>query len=220
MWFRTLLLALLFVATGFAARAEEYIKSYRTAIEIARTGKIKVTETIEIVSEGKEFKHGIFRDFPMGYMTPGGMEPVLLEILEVTRDGAPEGHHPGVILGGRRVYIGKKDELLPVGEHTYRITYRIDNQIHPAGENDMFAWDVTGTWPFRIEHAEAKVSLPAGTKVLGTQQHAGTPEMSYDNATVTVEGSTLVFSSVLPLQRGGSLQFKILIPKNSIERPH
>lgn len=220
MRFRTLLLALLLAATGVAARAEEYIKSFRTDIEIARTGKLEVTETITIVSEGKAFKHGIVRDFPMGHMTPDGMQPVKLEIIDVMRDGEPEGHHPGFIAGGRRVYIGREDALLPNGEHAYRIAYRLDNQIRPAGENDMFAWNVTGNWPFRIEHAEAKVSLPAGTKVLGTPQHAGTPEMSYDNATVTVEGSTLVFSSVLPLQLGGSLQFKILIPKNSIERPY
>ena len=220
MWFRTLLLSLLFVATGFAARAEEYVKSFRSDIEIARTGKLMVTETITIVSEGKEFKHGIFRDFPMGYMTIQGMTPVMLDIVEVTRDGVRESHHPGVLAGGRRVYFGKKDVLLPDGEHTYRITYLTDNRIRPAGENDMLPWDVTGTWPFRIDHAEARVRLPNGTKVLSTQATAGTPEMSYDNASVTVEGRALVFSSVLPVQPRGSLQFRILIPKDFIERPH
>lgn len=220
MWFRTLLIALLFVATGFAARAEEYIKSFRTGIEIARTGKVKVTETIEIVSEGKEFRHGIFRDFPMGYMTSDGMQPIQLEILDVTRDGVPEEHNRDFVAGGTRVYIGKGNELLADGEHIYRFTYHIDNQVRPAGENDLFAWDVTGRWPFRIEHAEAIVTLPNGTKVLGTQQNASAPGTSYDNARVTVEGSKLVFGSVLPVQPGGSLQFKILFPKNSIERPH
>jgi hypothetical protein len=220
MSFRTLLLAILLAATSLAACAEEYVKSFRSDIEIARTGKLMVTETITIVSEGKEFKHGIFRDFPMGYMALEGMKPVMLDIIEVTRDGAPESHHPGFLAGGRRVYFGNKEVLLPDGEHTYRITYRTDNRIRPAGDNDMLPWNVTGTWPFRIEHAEARVRLPDGTKVLSTQATAGTPEMSYDNASVTAEGSTLVFSSVLPVQPTGALQFKILIPKDSIERPH
>ena len=220
MWLRTLLLAFMLAATGFAARGEEYVKAFQSDIQVARTGKITVTETITIVSEGKEFKHGIFRDFPMGYMSPDGMQPVMLDIIEVTRDGAAEGHHPGFLAGGRRIYFGEKDVLLPDGEHTYRITYRTDNRIHPAGENDLLAWNVTGTWPFRIEHAEARVSLPNGTKVLGTQATAGTPEMSYDNASVTVAGRALVFSSVLPVQPRGSLQFRILIPKDFIERPH
>jgi hypothetical protein len=220
MWLRTLLVAILLAATGLAARAEEYVKSFRSDIEIAPTGKLTVIETITIVSEGKEFKHGIFRDFPMGYMTSDGMTPVTLDIIEVTRDGVRESHHPGFLAGGRRVYFGKKDVLLPDGEHTYRITYRTDNRTRPAGENDMLPWNVTGTWPLRIEHAEARVKLPNGTKVLSTQATAGTPEMSYDNASVTVEGSTLVFRSVLPVQPRGSLQFTILIPKDFIERPH
>jgi hypothetical protein len=220
MVFRALLLAILLAATGLAARAEEYIKSFKSDIELARSDAIKVTETITIVSEGREFKHGIFRDFSMGYMTPEGMRPVLLDIIEVTRDGLRESHHPGFLAGGRRIYIGKQDVLLPDGEHTYRITYRTDNRVHPDGDNDLFAWNVTGTWPFRIEHAEARVRLPNGTRVLGTQATAGIPEMSYDNAGVTVDGSALVFSSVLPVQPRGSLQFRIHIPKDFIERPH
>jgi hypothetical protein len=220
MWLRALLFAVLVAVSGVTARAEEYIKSFRTEIEIARSGQVNVTETIAIVSEGKEFKYGILRNFPLGYMTSDGLQPAQLEILGVTRDGAPEEHNRDLMGDGTRVYIGTRDRLLADGEHIYRITYHIDNQIRPAGENDMFAWDVTGRWPFRIEHAEAIVTLPNGTKVLGTQQNAGTPGTSHDNARVTVEGSKLVFGSVLPVQPGGALQFTILFPKNSIARPH
>lgn len=220
MWLRAILVTLMLAAAAFGARAEEYIKSFRADIEVARTGKLKITETISINAEGKEFKHGIFRDFPMGHMTSGGMQPVGFELIEVKRDGKAEEYHPGFVTGDRRIYIGKKDALLPRGEHIYQIVYRLENQIWPVGDNDMFAWNVTGKWPFRIEHAEARVKLPNGTKVLGTQQTAGTPEMSFDNAKVTVDGETLVFSAIQPVPPRGALQFKILIPKDFIERPH
>ena len=122
--------------------------------------------------------------------------------------------------GGTRVYIGKKDVLLQPGEHVYRWTYRIDNQIWEDGDRDVFPWDVTGQWAdFVIEKASASVKLPSGVKVLGTFAKAGVPEMSFINTTTTVDGAKLVFSSILPIQQGGTMQFQIYIPRNSIERP-
>ena len=106
-------------------------------------------------------------------------------------------------------------ESTPTGSPIARIT----GSTRKA-RTTLLAWNVTGTWPLRIERAEARVSLPNGTKVLSTHATAGTPEMSYDNVSVTVEGRALVFSSVLPVQPRGSLQFRILIPKDFIERPH
>lgn len=220
MWLRTILLALLLAATGPAARAEEYLKSFRTDITIARNGTLEVTESIVMVSKAKVFRHGIQREIPMGPGALDNLPGVHFEITGVTRDGMPEAYHSSIVAGRQRIYIGKKDVLLPAGEHIYRLTYHIDNQIQSAGKYDVFSWHATGKATFRIERAEARVRLPNSTKVLATVQRADTPEMSSNNATLTVEGGTLVFRSVDPLQPGAALQLKIIIPKNSIDRPH
>lgn len=220
MWLRFALVVLFGFLAALPATAKERVKSFHADIEVARTGKVLVTETITIVSEGKKFQHGIYRDIPLFHRTADDMTPVGFEVLKVERDGEPENNIRGFAAGGTRVYLGKSDFLLPPGEHVYRWTYRIDNQIREDVDRDMFVWNVTGRWDFVIEKASASVKLPAGTKVLGTFQTAGIPEMSYDNVIVTVDGAKLVFSSVIPIQQGGFMQFRIYIPKNSIERLH
>lgn len=219
MWLRLALVVFLGLIASLPATAKERIKSVHTDIEIARTGEVLVTETIVIVSEGKVFKHGIYRDIPLVDRTGGGMKPAAFAVLEVERDGATANHFLGFMAGGTRVYLGKSDELLPPGEHVYRWSYRTDNRIRDAGANDMFAWNVTGRSNLAIEAASAALKLPDGTSVLGTQQRAGIPEMSFENVIVTVDGANLVFNALIPIQPGGSMSFKVLIPKNSIERP-
>jgi len=200
-------------------RAEEIVRSFRAEIVVARTGEVQVTETIDIVSEGKQFRRGIYRDIPLSTMTEGGMAPIVLKVLTVERDGAPEGYLRSFQAGGNRVYFGREDALLPPGAHSYRWTYEIDNQISPTGTDDMFAWNVTGRWEFTIENASATVKLPNGVKILATQQHAGTPDTPEDNATMTTQGGALTFAAARALQPGEQLQFKIKIPRNAIERP-
>lgn len=220
MLLRFALVVFLGLLAALPAAAKELVKSFHADIEVARSGKVLVTETITIVSEGRKFRHGIYRDIPLLRPTGKYMTPVAFEVLSVERDGEPENNIRGFMAGGTRVYLGKQDFLLPPGEHVYRWTYRIDNQIRENGDRDMFAWNLTGQWDFLIEKASASVKLPSGIKVLGTFQKAGIPEMSFTNAIVTVDGAKLVFSSVNPIQQGGSMQFEIYIPKNSIERPH
>ncbi|MDB5552669.1 MAG: hypothetical protein JWL86_2653 [Rhizobium sp.] len=214
-----LALALLFTFLALPLRAAEIVRSFQAEIEVARTGKVLVTETIDIVSEGRQFRRGIYRDIPLSYMTEGGMAPVVLKVLKVERDGAPEGHLRSFQAGGNRVYFGSEDVALPPGKHSYRWTYEIDHQISPAGTDDMFAWNVTGRWDFTIEKASATVKLPNGVKILATEQHAGTPDTPGDNVTMTTHGGALTFTAIRALEPDEQLQFKIKIPRDAIEHP-
>ena len=219
MQLRLALVLLLTLLAALPLRAEEIVRSFHAEIEVARTGKVLVTETIDIVSEGKQFRRGIYRDVPLSTMTEGGMAPVVLKVLKVERDGKPEGYLRSFQAGGNRVYFGREDALLPPGEHSYRWTYEIDNQISAAGTDDMFAWNVTGRWDFTIENASATVKLPNGVKILATEQHAGTPDTPDDDVSMTTQGGALTFTAARSLQPGEQLQFKIKIPREAIERP-
>lgn len=215
-------LALALLITLLAAlplRAEEIVASFHAEIVVARTGKVLVTETIDIVSEGKQFRRGIYRDIPLSTMTEGGMAPIVLKVLKVERDGAPEGYLRSFQAGGNRVYFGREDALLPPGKHSYRWTYEIEHQIRPDGADDMFAWNVTGVWGFGIERASATVKLPNGVKILATEQQAGTPDTPDYNVQLTTRGGALTFTASRALEPGEQLQFKIKIPRDAIDRP-
>lgn len=200
-------------------KAEELVRSMHADIEVARTGTMMVTETIAIVSTGERFKHGIYRDIPLGFVNPEGMGPVALDIVKVERDGKPEKHMRTPIDLEARIYVGEKGVLLPPGDHVYRLTYKMENMVRPAGAEEMFGWAVTGRWDFRIESASATVRLPDGVKILATMQHAGMPDTTDDNVRVEPGNGTLTFSTRHGLAPGEELSFKILIPRNTIERP-
>jgi hypothetical protein len=215
-----LALALLFaVLVASPLHATEVVRSFHAEIEVERTGKVLVTETIDIVSEGKQIRRGIYRDVPLSTMTEGGMAPIVLKVIKVERDGAPEGYLRSFQAGGNRVYFGKEDTLLPPGKHSYRWTYEIEHQISPDGADDVFAWNVTGVWGFGIETASATVKLPNGVKILATEQQAGTPDTPDYNVHLTTRGGTLTFTASRALEPGEQLQFKIKIPRDAIERP-
>jgi hypothetical protein len=149
MWFRTLLLVLLIVSNGFAARAEEYVKSFTADIEIARTGVVRVSEAIPIVAEGNRFKRGIYRDIALAPIFATDPRSSF-EIESVTRDGRSEPYRVEDRRGDKRIWVGSSDVMLSPGIHDYVIAYITDNRLRAAGANDMFATRVTGTWDFRI----------------------------------------------------------------------
>ena len=47
-----------------SARQSERIISYYSDIQVAADASLHVTETIRVQAEGREIRHGIFRDFP------------------------------------------------------------------------------------------------------------------------------------------------------------
>ena len=88
-------LAVLFAAAftflSASAFADERITNYASEISVAQTGALTVTETISVISEGDEIRHGIFRDFPTIYEAEDGRRiQVVVDGLSATRDGHAE----------------------------------------------------------------------------------------------------------------------------------
>jgi hypothetical protein len=91
------------------------------------------SETIRVICENLEIKHGIYRDFPTVYRTGRGLPTVIgFKVLEVLRDGAPEPFHVTEQDNGKRVYVGQKDVFIQPGVYTYTLTY--EPKGLPVGE--------------------------------------------------------------------------------------
>ncbi len=73
-----------------SARADERITDYASDIRVSETGALTVTETISVISEGEEIRHGIFRVIPTVYTSRLGRKVhVGFDALSATRDGHP-----------------------------------------------------------------------------------------------------------------------------------
>ena len=156
------LLSLLLLCLPLLASADERILRFHSDIRVFDDGMIEVTETIRVRSEGQHIRRGIYRDFPVDYEDRLGNDyHITLEPLAVLRDDAPESYH--TVRSGRdvRIYFGRRDYFLPVGEYTYTFRYRVNRMLGYFEQHDELYWNVTGhRWAFPIDKASATVYLP------------------------------------------------------------
>jgi hypothetical protein len=154
---------LLGLATGAAAQADaERITSFHSDVVIRADGTLQVTETIEVQAHGREIRRGILRDFPTDYRDRAGNRvTVPFDVLDVTRNGAPERFATERLSNGVRVRIGNPDVLLTPGAHRYQIRYRTARQLGFFDGHDELYWNATGNgWTFPIDRATAEITLP------------------------------------------------------------
>jgi len=156
---------MLLVVTALAApalAAQERILDYHSDVTVHQDGSLTVTETIKVRAERNKIKRGIYRDFPTLYRGSHFTRHwVPFEVVEVKRDGKPDGWHTKGLTNGTRVYMGREGHFLKPGEYTYTMTYKTDRQVGFFEDHDELYWNVTGNdWEFSIEKASATVHLP------------------------------------------------------------
>ena len=71
--------------------AAEVISSFDSDVRLAKDGELTVTETVRVQAEGRDIRHGIYRDFPLTFKDAGGViREVDFSLISVERDGRPE----------------------------------------------------------------------------------------------------------------------------------
>jgi len=172
------------------ASAMEVIESFHADIDVSKSGRMTVTETIGVMSEGNRIRRGIYRDFPLTFVgDDGAMHRVDFDIVRIERDGNIEDYKTEAIDNGIRIYIGKEDVILPSGRHTFRIVYETGRQIRYFAKHDELFWNVTGNgWEFPIYIASATVKLPEGVKPEATVFYTGPFGATEKNARACMTG--------------------------------
>ena len=205
-----------------AARAEERVRSFDSAVQVARDGHLDVTETIQVASEGLEIRRGIQRDFPTSYRDRLGQRThVGFQVVSVTRDGTAEPFQLIGLSNGLRVRIGRAEVLLPPGDHRYVIRYRTDRQLRFDKDFDELYWNVTGNgWTFPIDAASVRITLPAPVRFGQRAVYTGPAGATGKAATVTAEGPGMIsFATTAPLRRQEGLTVAAAFPKGVVTAP-
>jgi hypothetical protein len=213
--------AALAAAAPGAAQARERIAFFLSDVVIDREGTLHVTETIRLVSEGREIKRGILRDFPTRYERDGRTVRVGFDVESVSRNGAPEEWSTEGIEGGRRIRIGSADRLLDPGVHTYTIRYRTTRQLGFFPDYDELYWNGTGTgWTFPIDLAAVRVRLPEAVPFGARAFYTGAQGATLRNAEVAEESpGDILIRTTRPLGAREGLTIAVAFPKGVVAEP-
>ena len=149
------------------ALAQEAIEDFAVSLQVEADGNLLVTERITVRAEGQDIRRGIYRDLPVSYALPMGLEqssPITL--LGVTRDGRPESVRRERNGAWVRFYLGSPNILLEPGRYRYELRYRVERALLHHADTDELYWNVTGNgWVFPIRQASVEVRLPSGAHI-------------------------------------------------------
>ncbi len=149
-----------FLLNGGSAKADvqdftftNFDASYRLTREDPQ-GRLYVTEEMTVVFTDQN--RGILRTLPKTYKG----NDLNIKVISVNRDDEVEKFNLESDSGNLVIRIGDKDVFI-TGEHTYDITYRVDNVISFYDEFDELYWDVNGDqWLQTFENVTAKITPP------------------------------------------------------------
>ncbi|HEY6626528.1 MAG TPA: DUF2207 domain-containing protein [Ignavibacteriaceae bacterium] len=227
---RTFSLLFLFILISwgnFSLAQYEHIErviSFDSEITINEDASMIVIEKIKVYAAGQKIQRGIYRDFPTEYKDDyGNHVNIQFDVLEVSRDGNSEEYHTEDLSNGIRVYFGKSDYFLPVGEYTYSIKYKTNRQIGYFEKFDELYWNVTGNgWDFLIEKVTATINLPAPVSGDDLKLYAYTGYSGFKGSDYTYEvisSDRVVFASTNMLNPNEGLTISIQWPKGLVYEP-
>lgn len=168
----------------------ERIAAYDVAVEVARSGRLHVVETIDY--EFTSPRHGILRKIPDRFRHDATYDRHY-PISNVRVTGSP-----GTPLrtklerdGGYRVIrVGDPDRTI-TGRHRYVITYDVDGALNRFEGHDELYWNVIGSeWLVPIERATSRITAEAAFTAsncfagpVGSALPCGTKRLSGTDAT-------------------------------------
>lgn len=160
----------LFYSTGGVddgSYEETRITRYQARFDVADDGDLDVVETLT-VSFPSDGKHGIFRFWDRTDPNDDTARRTV-EDVEVTYDGRDVPFEEYREQGGRYqvARIGDPDSTVPIGEHTYEISYHIDGVlIEGSGTSPtQLYWNlIPSGWRQGILAADLTVNLPAAAQ--------------------------------------------------------
>ena len=208
---------LVFAKTAFAA---ELIHSFDSTVRVAKDGELTVTEAIRVQADGREIRHGIYRDFPLTFKgADGKVREVDFKLLGVERDGKPERYSTTRQHGVIRIYAGSKNLDVPRGEHTYVFRYRTGRQIRWFDGRPELNWNVTGNfWRFPIFQVNYSLELADGARPLRWTAYTGPLGARGGSWRATTDTSgALMVATTRSLAPGEGLTVVAELPTEAVE---
>jgi uncharacterized membrane protein len=157
-----LLFALFSFFVSAAAARELHIEKFDSEIVVSPNGSIDVTETIQAQFIGSW--KGLYREVPVEYVTPQGLNYTLFLNVKRVTDGSGS---PLKFESSRERHYRKLKIYVPQAQDSHRtiiIEYSVSDALRFFEDHDELYWNVTGDeWDVPIQSASARVVLPENT---------------------------------------------------------
>lgn len=156
----------------------DVIKNYHVDITVLDDGKIDVIETIEMDIDHDDIRLGIIRDIPERYYLYNKAVDTPVNVLSVTRNGAPENYWIERKRNKAEVFTGAKENIrqnyIPLGKNTYEIHWTSPNHIRGFRDYDELYLNAIGNdWEFPIKKASVTLHLPNSVKAIQSAGYYG-----------------------------------------------
>lgn len=166
-----------------------------------KQGLLVTTETIKLTFSGQN--QGILRAIPQEY----GSSNTNPKVVSVTRDGKNE---PFITYESNKnlvARIGVAGTYI-TGEHTYEITYQVENVIRFYNDYDEIFWDVNGDqWLQTFESVNATLDSGGSITGPGVKCFTGAFGSTAQNCETTDGSNMLTVKTTGPLGAGETLTF-------------
>lgn len=206
--------------------ANERITNFHSDIEVRPDRSILVTETIDVIAQNTNIRHGIYRDFPTVYPHPGWgelgvREKTGFEVLQVTLDGDNSPWREENLANGVRLYIGNPEQYVSRGAHQYQISYLGTHQISRLGHSDVLIWNVNGQgWVIPSDAVSTTVHIPDDTLVVDYTAWTGqSGSREPDVSSQENSDGSISFTSTRPFTAHEGMTISIGLPPGTVNAP-
>jgi uncharacterized membrane protein len=195
------------------------IENFRAQVDVLPDSTVSVTESITAHFLGGPW-HGLYREIPVEYETPQGMNySLFLDVKRVT-DGS--GHSLKYESSRERhyrklkIYIDNADNSV----QTINIEYTVSNALKFHEDFDEFYWNVTGDeWDVPISAASATITLPSGAKNIRANFATGAYRSRGQDAELSVTGNGVEVHTTAPLPYHHGLTVAVAFDKGALREP-
>ena len=212
-----LILAGVLSFAGISSARELRIEKFDEQVTVLPNGDVDVTETITFRFIGHW--NGIFRNIPVEYVTPQGMNySLFLNVKSITNgeenlryESSRERHYRKL-----KIYIpGAQDTT-----KTIVIEYSVSDALRFFEDHDEFYWNVTGDeWDVPIASATANITLPVGATGIRTNVFTGAYQSTGKQAEAQVVGNGVEVHTTSPLGYHEGLTVAVAFDKGIVHEP-
>ncbi len=212
--------ALIGTATPALADDGWVITNFDVRLEVAKSGKVGVTETI--AARFDVAKHGIFREIPVLYDVNGHVFDLRLRLDKILDSSGNARNYDLHYDSNKAVFkIGDAKSMVS-GPQTYVLHYEVDRAILFEGDHAVLRWNATGSeWRVPIETANVTVVFPQPLDDRQVQYDAWTGRYGAkqkDFVKSRIDDRTIRFVAVR-LAPGEGITIDVAMPDTAVTRP-
>jgi len=196
------------------------IIDYKTDINIEKTSKINITETI-LYDFKNEQRHGIYRKIPFIKVNEKNEEyqMTISDVLVTDEKGNKYPFNLTETSNTLELKIGDPNSTI-TGKHTYKISYNVTGAITYFDTFDELYWNSIGTdWEETIQSTTTTITLPkeVPTSDIKSVCYIGTKGSTDKACTIETSDSTVKITTKNPLSSYNGVTIAINIPAGYLE---